>query len=307
MTGAKLALTAASAIGIGLLAGCGGSSSSTGGTAQGTTATASAAGSASAAAGSSAAASAGGSPSTSSAFVPITEPFDPGHPARTTSGPASCAGQQTTLAIEQCYDGKTETADAGIDAAQQASFATAAVAQQTAMNAADSSWLAARSTVCEKAYNTGGTIDGINIAICLLDESTARLDAVKGITPAEAVLKSTDSPVMSDIAWYTTPEGSRIGMVDTQGDTSGGGVIIAWTVIAGAEGFTVNPAQFFYSDGTFTDAGIIQGTNPSGHHVAPGTEYTFGFDYSHLSSDPNSAKGAGGYVYAPGAPAAVWR
>ena len=69
----------------------------------------------------------------------------------------------------------------------------------------------------------------------------------------------------------------------------------------------VNPAQFFYSDGSFTDAGIIQGTNPSGHHVAPGAEYTFGFDYSHLSSDPNSAKGAGGYVYAPGAPVAVWR
>jgi uncharacterized protein YecT (DUF1311 family) len=309
-TGARLALTAVSAIGIGLLAGCGGSSSSAaGGATQSSTATttASAAGTASAAAGSSTAAPGGASPSTSSAFVPITEPFDPGHAARATSAPASCVGQQTTLAIEQCYDDKTETADAAIDAAQQASFATAAVAQQTAMNAADKAWLAARPTVCEKAYNTGGTIDGINIASCLFDESTARLDAVKGITPAEAVLKFTDSPMMSDISWYTTPEGSRIGMVDTQGDTSGGGVIIAWTVIAGADGFVVNPAQFFYSDGAFTDAGIIQGTNPSGHHVAPGTEYQFGFDYSHISSDPNSAKGAGGYVYAPGTPVAVWR
>jgi len=300
-TGAKLALTAATAIGIGLLAGCSTASSSAGTSAtQGTTATASAAGSASAAA-------PGPSPSTSSAFVPITEPFDPGHAARTTPGPASCAGQQTTLAIEQCYDDETETADAAIDAAQQASFATADVAQQTAMNAADKAWLAARPTVCAKAYNTGGTIDGINIATCLFQESTARLDAVKGITPPEAVLKSTDSPMMSDISWYTTPEGSRIGMVDTQGDESGGGVIIAWTVIAGADGFVVNPAQFFYSDGTFTDAGIIQGANPSGHHVAPGTEYTFGFDYSHISADPDSAKGTGGYVYAPGAPVAIWR
>jgi uncharacterized protein YecT (DUF1311 family) len=310
MTAAKLTLTAASALGIGLLAGCGGASSSAGtSTTQGTTATAtaSAASSASASAGSSTSAPASASASTAAAFVPIIEPFDPGHPARVTSAPASCAGEQTTLAIEQCYDDKAETADAAIDAAQEASFATATAAQQAAMNAADKAWLAARPTVCEKAYNTGGTIDGINIATCLFNESTARLDAVKGINPPEAVLKSTDSPMMSDISWYTTPEGSRIGMVDTQGDTSGGGVIIAWTVIAGAEGFVVNPAQFFYSDGKFTDAGIIQGTNPSGHHVAAGAEYTFGFDYSHISSDPDSAKGTGGYVYAPVAPVAVWR
>jgi uncharacterized protein YecT (DUF1311 family) len=311
----KVALAAASAVGIGLLAGCSTASSSTGSpSTQGVTATASAAGSASAAAGSSSAAPANpASGSTASgtaaaaAFVPITEPFDPGHAARTTSGPADCASQQTTLAISQCYEDMTETMDAAIDVAQQASFATATAAQQAAMNAADKAWLAVRSTVCAKAYNTGGTIDQVNIASCLSEESMARLEAVNGRTPAEAVLKSTDSPMMSDVSWYTTPEGSRIGMVDTQGDTSGGGVIIAWTVIAGADGFVVNPAQFFYSDGTFKDAGVIQGTNPSGHHVAPGTEYTFGFDYSHLSSDPDSAKGTGGYVYAPGTPAAVWR
>jgi uncharacterized protein YecT (DUF1311 family) len=309
--GGKLALAAVSAIGIGLLAGCGGSSSSTGSpAAQGTTATASAAGSASSAAGTGtstgSAAAAGPSPSTSSAFVPITEPFDPGHPARATSGPGNCASQQTTLAIEQCYDDQTETADAAIDAVQQASFATADVAQQSAMNAADKAWLAARPTVCAKAYNTGGTIDGINIAICLSDESTARLDAVKGITPPEAVLKSTDSPMMSDVSWYTTPEGSRIGMVDTQGDATGG-VIIAWTIIAGASGFVVNPAQFIYSDGTFTDPGIIEKPDPSGYRVAPGAEYTFGIDYSTLTHDPNQAKGTGGFTYVPGTPVAVWR
>jgi hypothetical protein len=32
-----------------------------------------------------------------------------------------------------------------------------------------------------------------------------------------------------------------------------------------------------------------------------------GADYSHLSSDPNSAKGSGGFVYAPGNPVARWR
>jgi uncharacterized protein YecT (DUF1311 family) len=305
--GVKVAVAAVAAVGIGLLAGCNSASSSTGSPAtQGTTATSSGAGSASSAAGTATAAPGGPSASTSSAFVPITEPFDPGHAARATSAPASCAGQQTTLAIEQCYDAKTETADAAIDAAQQASFATGTVAQQTAMNAADKAWLAARPTVCEKAYDTGGTIDGINIATCLFDESTARLDAIKGITPPEAVLKSTDSTMMSDVSWYTTPEGSRIGMVDTQGDTTGG-VIIAWTVIAGADGFTVNPAQFFYSDGAFKDAGIIEKPDPSGHQVAPGTEYTFGIDYSTVTHDPNQAKGTGGYTYVPGTPVAVWR
>ena len=305
--GVKLVLTAAAAVGIGLLAGCSTASSSGGaGATQATTSATSAVGSTSAAAGaSSAAASTSASASPAAAFVPITEPFDPGHAARATSGPADCANQQTTLAIAQCYENKTETADAAIDAAQQASFASATAAQQAAMNTADSAWLAARPKVCARANDTGGTIDQINIASCLFDESTARLDAVKGTTPPEAVLKSTDSTVMSDVSWYTTPEGSRIGMMDTQGDQTGG-VVIGWTVIAGASGFTVNPTQFFYSDGTFKDAGIIEGANPSGYHVAPGTEYQFSLDYSRLQSDPTKASTTGGFVYAPGAAVAVW-
>jgi uncharacterized protein YecT (DUF1311 family) len=292
-------LTAAvSVTAIGLLAGCHSSSSSA--AAGSATATASTAGAATASS------TASSSPSSAIAFVPVTEPFDPGHPARTMSAPSSCGDQNTTLAMEQCFENKTETADAAIDAVQQASFAGASAAQQAAINADDSGWLAARKTVCAMAYQTGGTIDGVNIASCLLDESTARLDALKGITPPEAVLKSTDSTSLSDLSWYTTPKGSRIAMIDTQGDASGG-VIIAWVVIAGADGFTVNPAQFTYRDGSFTDAGTVQGPNPSGHQVAPGTQYQFSIDYSHLSADPNTAKGSGGWVYAPGTPVAIWR
>jgi hypothetical protein len=41
--------------------------------------------------------------------------------------------------------------------------------------------------------------------------------------------------------------------------------------------------------------------------VAPGTEYTFGIDYSTVTHDPNQAKGAGGFSYVPGTPVAVWR
>ena len=291
---ATFAVAAVSVAATGLLAGCRGSgATAAGSTTQSAAPTASAAGTAAA------------STATVVPFVPVTEPFDPGHPAHAVSAPASCGDQDTTVAIEQCYEDQTENADSAIDAAQQASFLSASAGQQATINASDSSWLAARSTVCANAYQTGGTIDGINIAACLLDESTARLDGLKGVTPPEAVLKSTDSTNPSDLFWYTTPEGSRIAMSDTQGGASGGAVI-SWDIIAGADGFTVNPAQFSYRDGSFTDAGTVQGSDPSGHKVAPGTEYQFSIDYSNLSGAPNGGKG-GGWVYAPGAPVAIWR
>jgi len=285
-------MAAVSVTAIGLLAGCHGSSASATGN---TTATASVAGTVAVTP----------TPSSAIAFVPVTEPFDPGHPAHAVSAPANCGAQDTTVDIERCFENKTETADAAIDAVRQASFASASAAQRATINAEDSGWLGARKTVCGKAYQTGGTIDGINIASCLLDESTARIDTLKGITPPEAVLKSTDSTSLSDLSWYTTPGGSRVAMMDTQGDASGG-VIIAWVIIAGADGFAVNPAQFSYRDRAFTDTGTVQGPNPSGHQVAPGTEYQFSIDYSHLPADPNAGKGSGGWVYSPGTPVAVW-
>jgi uncharacterized protein YecT (DUF1311 family) len=258
------------------------------------------------AASSSAAHAATGSASAAASFVPIVEPFDPGHPARVQSAPASCGSQSSTLAIEQCYQAKTENTDAAIDAAQLAAYSSGSPSQRTAILAQDAAWLAARGPVCQAAFNTGGTIDGISIATCLLDESTARLDAVKSITPTEAKLKSTDSIDPNDISWYTTPEGSRIGEVDTQGDQTGG-VIIGWIIIGGADGFVVNPKQFYYVDGSFTDPGLIEAPNPTYHRVATGVMYQFGVDYSRLRQDPNEVKGTGGYVYAPGSPVASWQ
>ncbi len=95
-------------------------------------------------------------------------------------------------------------------------------------------------------------------------------------------------------------------MTDTQGDSSGG-VIIAWVIIGGAQGFLVNPAQFTYVDGSFTDTGQVQPPSPAGHRVSPGAEYQFDVDYRHLAADPDASKGTGGWVYAPGSPVAVWR
>jgi uncharacterized protein YecT (DUF1311 family) len=239
-------------------------------------------------------------------FAAIVEPFDPGHPARARTSPADCGSQPSTLAIEQCYEAQTETTDVQIDSVQQAAYNSASSAAKAAIVAQDAAWLAARGPVCKAAFNTGGTIDGISIAACLLDESTARLDAVRNITLPEAKLKSTDSTDPNELSWYTTPEGSRIAEIDTQGDQTGGAVI-SWVIIGGAQGFVINPKQFYYQDGSFTDAGIIQGPDPTYHKVATGVMYQFGIDYSKLSQDPNAAQGSGGYVYVPGTPVAIWQ
>ena len=233
------------------------------------------------------------------AFVPIVEPFDPGHPARTEPDPGNCYAQQSTAGIEQCFDTKTESTDARIDAAQLARFRRSSAAAQAAINTQDREWLAARVRVCQAVYHTGGTIDRIDIARCQLDESTARLYSVTGTDAPKAILPQTDSIDLSQLAYYTTPGGTRIAEIDTQGDQTGGEVV-AWVIIGGYRGFTVNPAQFSYRDGSFTDAGVVQPPNPRRHRVAPGAVYQFSIDYSTISHDPHARKGTGGYVYAPG-------
>jgi uncharacterized protein YecT (DUF1311 family) len=249
--GAAAVRTALFAALIGLAAGCSSSPSGSGSpsatdpassaaaaTAPGSTASASAPAPVSTTIASASAAAAG--------FVGIVEPFDPGHPARTEPAPADCYSQPSTASIDQCFEIRTENTDAAIDAVQQARYAVAPPAAQAAISAQDSAWLAARGPVCQVAFHSGGSRDEINTGACLLQESTARLDAVRGIAPPEAMLKSTDSPDPGALSWYTTPEGSRIAELDTQGDQSGGG-IIAWIIIGGADGFVVSPSQFYFS------------------------------------------------------------
>ncbi len=248
------------------------------------------------------------SPSSSASaapFVDIVEPFDPGHPARTRLALANCGSESTTIAIEGCYEIKTENIDVQIDVVQQAKYQSATPAQQTAILTGDSAWLAARQPVCAVAFKSGGTAGGISAASCLLQESTARLDAVKGITPPQAKLMGTDSMDPNQLSWYTTPEGSRIAEISTQGDTTGG-ALVAWVIIGGADGFVINPKQFYFQDKSFTVAGTPESPNPASYRVATGKEYQFGMDYPHLDKDPNANKSAAGYLYAPGTPVAVW-
>ena len=251
------------------------------------------------------AATGAGSTASAASFVSIVEPFDPGHPARTEPAPASCGGQPTTIAIERCYQTKTENVDSQIDVAQFARYSGASPAERQTILTQDSAWLAARAPVCAAAFNTGATVDGISAAACLLDESNARLDAIKGITPPAARLKGTDSTDPNQLSWYTTPEGSRIAEINTQGDQAGGAVV-AWVVVGGARGFVVNPRQFYFQDGSFTDPGVPEPSTPAYYHVPAGKEFQFSIDYSKLAKDPNADKSGAGYVYAPGSPVAVW-
>jgi len=245
------------------------------------------------------------SAATVSSFVSIVEPFDAGHPARAESAPARCGGQSTAIEIERCYQAKTENVDAQIDVVQSARYSSASPAERKTILAQDSAWLAARAPVCAAAFNTGGTIDGISAAACLLDESSARLAAVKGITPPEARLKGTDSTDPNQLSWYTTPEGSRIAEISTQGDQTGGAVV-AWVIVGGANGFVVNPRQFYFQDDSFTDPGVPEPSTPSYYRVPAGKKFEFDIDYSKLAKDPNADKSAAGYLYAPGHPVAVW-
>jgi hypothetical protein len=188
---------------------------------------------------------------------------------------------------------------------QSAKYASTSTAGRAAILTQDRAWLAARALVCAAAFNTGATVDGISAAACLLDESTARLDAVRGNTPPEARLKGTDSTDPNQLSWYTTPEGSRIAEINTQGDQTGGAVV-AWVIVGGADGFVVNPKQFYFQDNSFTDPGVPEPSTPAYYRVPAGKKFEFSIDYSKLGKDPNANTGGAGYLYAPGVPVAVW-
>jgi len=76
--------------------------------------------------------------------------------------------------------------------------------------------------------------------------------------------------------------------------------------VGGADGFVVNPKQFYFQDGSFTDTGIVEPPNPAYHRVPTGKEFQFSIDYSTLSKDHDANKSAAGYLYAPGTPVALW-
>lgn len=47
-------------------------------------------------------------------------------------------------------------------------------------------------------------------------------------------------------------------------------------------------------------------STPAYYRVPTGKKFEFDIDYSELAKDPNADKSGAGYLYAPGAPVAVW-
>ncbi|MHB1854874.1 MAG: lysozyme inhibitor LprI family protein [Acidimicrobiales bacterium] len=240
------------------------------------------------------------------AFVPIIEPFDPGHPALARTGGGTCSDAQTTVAMENCYEANAENADAAIDSLRRSQFAVATAAGKAAINADDERWIKGRPQICAAAYQSGGSIDEVDIASCLADVSVARLDGLRGVAP-EGHLQGTDNTDVSQLAYFTAADGTRVGLIHTHGDQTGGAVV-AWVIIGGYRGYRVEPAQFRYVDGSFTDLGILQDGSAAGHQVGVGRMYQFSVDYSRLASDPGAANATGGFdVGAGGVTEAVFR
>ena len=84
--------------------------------------------------------------------------------------------------------------------------------------------------------------------------------------------------------------------------------IVAWVIVGGADGFVVNPKQFYFQDGSFTDPGIARAAEPRLFTASrPARSTSSPSTTPRLAKDPNANKSAAGYLYAPGTPVAVWR
>lgn len=231
------------------------------------------------------------------AFRPIVEPFDPGHAAHTRPGGKNCSSESSTADIELCFEVAVENTDARIDKVREASFTNADAASQRRINADDTLWLQQRAPICEEFYNSGGTIDGVNIGSCLLDESTARLAALQRTSQQpEQLQASDDASMQGGVQFYTAGDGTRIAAIHSQGDQHGGAVI-DWTIIGGYRGFTIKASAFTFVDGQFTDAGVAQAAAPT--NVRSAHRVDLSIDYTQLAKDPNASKKSGRFVYAP--------
>jgi uncharacterized protein YecT (DUF1311 family) len=97
-------------------------------------------------------------------YVKIVEPF---------SKPGPCKEDGNTLEMTACLLKQVQTADQRVDALQRKRFEQADPADQAGLLADDAKWLKQRHTTCA-ADRTGGTIDQINAAGCLLKGAQAR-------------------------------------------------------------------------------------------------------------------------------------
>jgi uncharacterized protein YecT (DUF1311 family) len=104
-------------------------------------------------------------------YVKIAEPFS-------APGPR-CTHTDTTLSISACLLVRVVRVDHTVDALQKDRFDRARTTKtKKARLADDAKWLKARGTTCAAAGDSGGTIDQITTAQCLLDNSKQRANSL---------------------------------------------------------------------------------------------------------------------------------
>jgi uncharacterized protein YecT (DUF1311 family) len=101
-------------------------------------------------------------------YQKLVEPFDVA---------GTCNEDGNTLEMTACALEQVVAVDASVDALQRKQFENAAPDQREDLLADDAQWLKQRTSTCA-AQRTGGTIDQINGAYCLLKESQRRVLAL---------------------------------------------------------------------------------------------------------------------------------
>jgi uncharacterized protein YecT (DUF1311 family) len=98
-------------------------------------------------------------------YVPIHEVF---------SAPGRCREDGSTLEMMDCFLHQVVTADTTVDTLQKQRFDQAPASTRVTLLGDDATWLKGRQTTCSRNL-TGGTIDRVTTAQCLLRVSQARI------------------------------------------------------------------------------------------------------------------------------------
>ncbi|TDF78998.1 lysozyme inhibitor LprI family protein [Pseudomonas sp. H9] len=89
---------------------------------------------------------------------------------------------QTTLDMNNCNGAEIEQQDARLNTAYKKAMAALESAQQAQLRDAQRSWIKYRDTNCKLYFSlTGGTIDQLNGAGCVLDMTKARADELSAL------------------------------------------------------------------------------------------------------------------------------
>jgi uncharacterized protein YecT (DUF1311 family) len=125
---------------------------------------------------SSAGASAAPAPSTQAPgaqkYPPIAEPF---------SAPDDCDENGTTAQLANCVLQQVVDVDSTVNSLQQSMFERTSKSRRAGVLAEFSRWLAGRTTTCRAQAKSGGSIDQVKAAQCLLLSSQDRVETLNDV------------------------------------------------------------------------------------------------------------------------------